>query len=221
MLLDAYHFPPPRCASYALSIYSICRTIVGGIGRITDGSTVIYVTANPLFPKSTMAHEFTLNPESLKRNFAVYVVIARGESDTKLYVGKTGDNRDGCNPIISRCGNHFSYNEVHSQVRNKVPDHERRTYTYIFDHFDEYHLDNGRRRKAVDRINEMERWLREEVQKALVGTRACQLLNPLSRYRHVPPDEQIRRAAFRTDDAQLKILGIVNQMIKHLKPLAL
>ena len=82
-----------------------------------------------------MAYKFKLHPESLKREFSVYVVIAKSKKDTKLYVGKTGDNRDGCNPIISRCGNHFSYNKIHSQVRNKIHDHEQREYTYIFDHF--------------------------------------------------------------------------------------
>ncbi|MDH5716951.1 MAG: hypothetical protein OEZ22_04875 [Spirochaetia bacterium] len=52
-----------------------------------------------------MAHKFKINKESLKREYAVYVVIAHSDSDIKLYVGKTGDNREGCNPIISRCGN--------------------------------------------------------------------------------------------------------------------
>lgn len=69
-----------------------------------------------------MAYKFTLNQECLKRKFSVYVVIAFGKEDIKLYVGKTGDNREGCNPLISRCGNHFSYNKIHSQVRNKKED---------------------------------------------------------------------------------------------------
>ncbi len=107
-----------------------------------------------------MAFEFTLHRESIKRKFAVYVVVAKGDNDTKIYVGKTGDNNDGCNPVVSRCGNHFSYNEMHSQVRNKLPeDHEEREYTYVFDHFDDYHVDLRERRVAVNRINEMERWL--------------------------------------------------------------
>ena len=45
-----------------------------------------------------MPHKFTLNPESLKRELAVYVVISKGVGDAKLYVGKTGHNREGCNP---------------------------------------------------------------------------------------------------------------------------
>jgi hypothetical protein len=60
----------------------------------------------------------------LKREYVVYVVIEKDKNNIKLYVGKTGDNREGCNPLISRCGNHFSYNKIHSQVRNKIVDHE-------------------------------------------------------------------------------------------------
>jgi hypothetical protein len=156
-----------------------------------------------------MAHKFTLNPESLKRRFAVYIVIAKGCEDMKLYVGKTGDNREGCNPIISRCGNHFSYNRVHSQVRNKIPNHEFREYTYIFDLFDEYYEDNQRRREAVDRINEMERWFNQEVQEIVAGIDGCELLNPYLGRGGVSRTERSKRSAFRTDEAEKKIMSIV------------
>ncbi len=165
-----------------------------------------------------MAHKFTLNPESLKRRFAVYVVIAKGNADVKLYVGKTGDNREGCNPLISRCGNHFSYNQIHSQVRNKLTDHEERLYTYIFDHFDDYYDDTAKRREAVDRINEMERWLREEVQKAVRDVEHCELLNPFLGTGYVGPQERSKRLQFRTAKAKEKIEGIVEEMIEYLRP---
>src|SRR3972149_8288037 len=47
-----------------------------------------------------MAHSFEINPEALRRQFSVYVVIAQGDGKSLLYVGKTGDNREGCNPLI-------------------------------------------------------------------------------------------------------------------------
>ena len=106
-----------------------------------------------------MLHVFTLHRESLKRKFAVYVVVAKSDSDTHLYVGKTGDNREGCNPLISRCGNHFLYNKIHSQIRNKIQNHEERDYTYVFEHFNDYPEDDTMRRECIDKINEMERWL--------------------------------------------------------------
>ena len=79
-------------------------------------------------------------------------------------------------------------------------------------------MDEALRREAINRINEMERWLREEVHKAIVDATDCQLLNPLSRYRNVQEDERLRRSAFRTDEASRKILDIVHAMMKNLRP---
>lgn len=163
-----------------------------------------------------MAHKFTLSPESLKRQFAVYVVIAKGTGDTKLYVGKTGDNREGCNPVISRCGNHFSYNKIHSQVRNKIPDHEHREYTYVFDHFYAYSDDVAQRREAIDKINEMERWLNEEIQGLVDGVVETELLNPHSGSGHVSRSERIKRLAFRTEEVKRKISGIVGEVKRQI-----
>lgn len=156
-----------------------------------------------------MPYEFTLDKESLKRKFAVYVVIAKSKTDTKLYVGKTGDNRDGCNPVISRCGNHFSYNEIHSQVRNKLDDHEDREYTYVFDHFDDYVEDKDARRVSIDRINEMERWLNEEMRGIATSRTGITLLNEHKGAGYVSSQEKQKRASFRTDEAKKKIEAIV------------
>jgi len=172
----------------------------------------VYSSTLKMNGRFTVAHKFTLNKESLKRKFAVYVVVASGRQDTKLYVGKTGDNREGCNPVISRCGNHFSYNKVHSQVRNKIRDHENRQYTYIFDLFDAYHTNPAKRRRAIDRINEMERWLNREVQAVIRDWDNCELLNPYSGSARVPSIENARRSSFRTKQARRKILGIVADM---------
>ena len=157
-----------------------------------------------------VAHVFKLNSESLKRNFAVYVVIARTTGDTKLYVGKTGDNREGCNPVISRCGNHFSYNKIHSQVRNKIPDHEHREYVYVFDHFDEYCMDNAKRRYAIDRINEMERWLNLRIQGEIAHMRGVALLNPYGGGGRRSAVEHAKREQFRTAEAEKKLASIID-----------
>lgn len=159
-----------------------------------------------------MPHVFSLHKESLKRKFAVYVVVAKGANDTKLYVGKTGDNREGCNPLISRCGNHFSYNEIHSQVRNKLDDHEDRDYIYVFDHFDDYTEDQSERRQRIDRINEMERWLNQEIQAQAKNWRKAELLNPYQGAGHISAPERKRRAAFRTVEAKAKIFALVAEV---------
>lgn len=164
-----------------------------------------------------MAHLFRLNPESLRRHYSVYVVLARLKDEITLYVGKTGDNRKGCNPMISRCGNHFSYNEIHSQIRNKIPNHETRDYTYIFEHFDPYDTNTTKQQEALDRVNEMERWLNKEVQQAISGVKRVVLVNPFVGSGYISKPERDKRKEFRTDEAGRKIQSVIDEMRKELK----
>ncbi len=155
-----------------------------------------------------MPHTFHLHRESLKRKFAVYVVVAKAEGHIYLYVGKVGDNREGCNPLISRCGNHFSYNNIHSQIRNKIEDHEIRDYVYVFEHFDDYTSNLDERRHAIDRTNEMERWLNQEVQQIAHGNSGIELLNPYKGKGYLEANERAKRAAFRTPEAEAQIKAV-------------
>lgn len=164
-----------------------------------------------------MAHKFTLNNESLKRKFAAYVVVAKGKSDTKIYVGKTGDNREGCNPIISRCGNHFSYNNIHSQIRNKIRDHEDHKYTYIFEHFDDYYEDFAKRRMAIDEINEIERLLNQRVQSVIKDLTNCKILNPHHGIVAGLAVDKQRRKRFQSKKNEQKIKSIVKCMLSEIR----
>lgn len=164
-----------------------------------------------------MAHTFKLNSESLKREYAVYVVMIKGNYNIRLYVGKTGDNREGCNPIISRCGNHFSYNKIHSQVRNKVDDHEEYEYTYIFDHFGDYPENKDERRKKIDLINEMERWLNQEVQALSKNIANCSVENIYKGTGHVPKAEKAQRLLFHTPMNENKIMCIVDAVSNEIR----
>jgi len=157
-----------------------------------------------------MAHTFKLNRESLKREFSVYVVIAHGILKTTLYIGKTGDNRTGCNPVISRCGNHFSYNKIHSQIRNKIDNYENCEYTYVFDHFGEYSDNVNHRKTQIDQINEMERWLNQEMQKLSKNYKYCNVANPYKGAGHVNNTEKKHRDSFHTFDNKFKIRSIVD-----------
>lgn len=112
----------------------------------------------------------------------MYVVIAKSTENTKLYVGKTGDNNDGCNPLISRCGNHF----------------------------------DSVRRECIDRINEMERWLNEEIQAVLKGKESIQLLNPYSGTGRLRKAEREKRGAFRNIQNSKKIESLVMAVLKEL-----
>ena len=159
-----------------------------------------------------MTYTFEINAHALKRHFSVYVVIAQGDGQSLLYIGKTGDNREGCNPLISRCGNHFSYNDIHSQVRNKIPAHEQWKYTYVFDHFDEYCEELDERRLRIDRINEMERWLNIMVQEAVGAYENVKVLNPYLGRGRYDALEKSKRSSFRTAESEGKLAAIVKTM---------
>ncbi len=164
-----------------------------------------------------MTYTFEIHPQALKRRFSVYVVVAQGGHETLLYIGKTGDNREGCNPLISRCGNHFSYNKIHSQVRNKIEAHENWRYTYVFDHFDDYCDNSGDRRERIDRINEMERWLNSEVQGVVVNMAGVRVLNPYGARGRCSSIEKQKRSAFRSLKAERKVRAIVTKVLELLE----
>ena len=100
-------------------------------------------------------HHFSIPGHATRRDFAIYIAVAnrRERPEVKLYVGKTGDNRDGCNPVISRAGNHFSFNDIHSKVRNQLgaPPHEF-DFDYFYVSFDPYDDADANRRSKVDII---------------------------------------------------------------------
>lgn len=137
---------------------------------------------------------FHIPGETTKREYAVYVMVARHRRTgrAKLYVGKTGDNRDGCNPVISRAGNHFSFNRIHSQVRNKLPGSPS---DYDFDFFSTTfgrYVSPDRSRRGIEIINEMERRLNKMTQEAF-GEKA--VLNPFKGTAYVKKADRDKRAS--------------------------
>ena len=125
---------------------------------------------------------FKISGHSTKRNWAVYLFIAspiNGKGIKKIYVGKVGDNRDGCNPVISRVGNHFSFNKIHSQIRNKIGKTENYDYEYFYCHFGNYESDENLKIKSRNKTNELERELNRIVQKRM-NKKLYELMNPFS-----------------------------------------
>lgn len=123
---------------------------------------------------------FKISGHSTKRNWAVYLFIAtpiKGKGIKKIYVGKVGDNRDGCNPVISRVGNHFSFNKIHSQIRNKILNTEKYNYDYYYCHLSEYEKDKIERKSSRLKTDEMERELKRIVEKR-VNPEQFELINP-------------------------------------------
>jgi hypothetical protein len=120
-------------------------------------------------------YEFEIPGHSTRREWAVYVIIAVSSDGRKLfYVGKVGDNRDGCNPIISRIGNHLSHNKIHSQLRNKLDETANYNYRVFYSVFGKYDKNNHERDRL--KINEIERRLNLLIQSKI--SNQSELINP-------------------------------------------
>ena len=150
---------------------------------------------------------FPIPGEVTRREFAVYVVVARNRTtgNLRLYIGKTGDNREGCNPLVSRLGNHFSFNRIHSQLRNHLkPPLDDYDYDVFYSTLGQY-PGKGQSRGLIDLTNEMERQVNQRAQKAF-GRKM--VLNPRQGIGYVSAAERQKRSAFltREREAQLKVL---------------
>lgn len=139
---------------------------------------------------------FKIPGHATRRHWGVYIFKAVPKDDSRdilLYVGKVGDNRAGCNPVISRVGNHFSYNKVHSQIRNKIDNPEEYDYEYYYCHFDEYEEDCPKRSETREKINELERELNRLIQQEFAENEKSTLLNPYYG-KYISNKEKIRRS---------------------------
>ena len=153
---------------------------------------------------------FHIPGDATRREYAVYIMVAthRVTCERKLYVGKTGDNRDGCNPVISRAGNHLSFNPVHSQMRNYLlPDNP---HDYDFDYFYATfgtYLGSEESRDGIDTINEMERRLN-----VLAQTAFGSILNPLKGTGWMTQTQRSQRASLATQVRLEQLAELVRQV---------
>jgi hypothetical protein len=120
---------------------------------------------------------FHVPGEAARREYAVYLIVARHRLlkcvRVRIYVGKTGDIREGCNPLISRAGNHLSFNTIHSQSRNHLGNPEEYDFDFFFTTFGNY-VPPSQSREGIELVNEMERQLNHLAQKEL-----GEIVNPL------------------------------------------
>lgn len=143
--------------------------------------------------------------EATRREYAVYVMVARHHAAkrVKLYVGKTGDNREGCNPVISRAGNHLSFNPLQSQSRNRLGNPERFDFDFFFVSFGPY-VHPSRSRKGIDLVNEMERRLNVLAQEAFET-----IMNPLKLTGYVSRAEKKRRCRLATPERMARLKKLI------------
>jgi len=168
-------------------------------------------------------YRFTVPGHSTRREFAVYVVVARRPNapDCFVYVGKTGDNRDGCNPVISRAGNHFSYNKIHSQVRNKIFEQDHGEphlydYEYFYVTFSAYASTDENRRSNVDLINEMERATNLELTHRLAMSSTIRHLNEYKAAGYVQSEEREARRGLRTPERLELVTSLVDAVMEYI-----
>ena len=157
---------------------------------------------------------FHIPGEATRREYAVYVMVARRKQsgEMHLYVGKTGDNREGCNPVISRAGNHFSFNRIHSQMRNHLPAHpEEFDFDFFYTTFGKY-VDPSESRDGIGVINEMERELIRLVQ----GKYRKFLLNPSETKTSVPKWQRDKRELLRTEERLLALSALLEIVETHI-----
>ena len=126
--------------------------------------------------------EFFIPGKATEQKWAVYIILAENiENKTeRIYVGKVGDNNIGCNPIISRIGNHFSHNKVHSQIRNKLTESTTNcNYRIFYKLYEKYEIENHLKNR--NKINEIERHLNKAIQDLIILNKLkLEILNPYS-----------------------------------------
>lgn len=106
---------------------------------------------------------FEVPGHSTAREWAVYIIVAKKQDcSSYYYVGKVGDNRQGCNPMISRIGNHLSLNKIHSQLRNRLGDTTKYNFKVFYATFGKF--DPATYLQDLARINELERRLNKLLQ---------------------------------------------------------
>lgn len=126
--------------------------------------------------------EFFIPAKATEQKWAVYIILAENIEHKKefIYVGKVGDNNIGCNPIISRIGNHFSHNKIHSQIRNKLKENTTNcNYRIFYKLYEKYEIENHLQNR--NKINEIERHLNKSIQDLINRNElSLEILNPYS-----------------------------------------
>lgn len=165
-------------------------------------------------------YNFSIPGFTTQRQWSVYVVIAVSTKKTNgiknFYVGKVGDNSDGCNPIITRIGNHLSHYTEHSQLRNELELTADYNYHVYFATFGNY---TGKDRNLLDKVNQLERELNKIVQKKIEVREDCRLINPLKGTYYINRQEKEKRERLLSEVERMRLDELAEAAIKHVQNL--
>jgi hypothetical protein len=164
--------------------------------------------------KSTQVFEFSIPSFVTQRQWCVYLIVATNiTSKTKeIYVGKVGDNREGCNPIISRIGNHFSHNTIHSQFRNQLEVTTDFDYKIYFATFGQYIQSN---KAEKDKINQLERQLSILVETAVKNVTNINFKKPYKGTGYLSKTVREYRNGLLTEDDKVVLQEMVSRFVKQ------
>jgi hypothetical protein len=170
--------------------------------------------------KKEIFYDFYIPGFSTQREWSVYIAVLIHVDpkikEKKIYVGKVGDNSNGCNPIITRIGNHLSLYADHSQLRNKISDTTDYNYHVYFATFGLY---TGKNKDKLDKVNQLERELNVLIQSKIKNKLDYVMLNPFFGKYYIKPAEREKRRKLLTgnDKAILEKLAdnAMNENRKH------
>ena len=152
---------------------------------------------------------FEFNGKLTEQNWLIYIVEIKSIERKQYYIGKVGDNRDGCNPIISRIGNHFSFNKIHSQLRNKLK-FEPKEYSYKVFTLNVASYSEENRSYFREKINEFERFSNLLMQKHFLNN---EILNPY-KGKHINKKEKERRNSILNSFEKNQVENLIKTIIK-------
>jgi hypothetical protein len=162
-------------------------------------------------PHSDFIGDFVVPGHSIRRSFSVYVVVAEPHengSPLKIYVGKTGDNRSGCNSVITRFGVHVSFVRDaplrKNHFKEELPNFD---YRIFYAHFDIYDADSPAR-DPIDAINEMERALNQIAQEKAGEPSRYEVVNPYKGKGYCSREKRAKLAALRTPERMERLSAL-------------
>lgn len=137
--------------------------------------------------------------EVARRDYAVFLLLAthRESKERLCFVGHTGDPHEGCQPILSSAGSHFSHDLDHARMRDRLGNPEEYDFDYFYATFGGW-TDLSDPRSNVDTIQEMERQLSVLAQEAFGEVTRATFEKPRAKKgrteRLAPPVTRVQKA---------------------------